>query len=125
MKKDYYNLVELSDDKLVDSNVTVSREITAEEKLLEDINKEKKILQGQRQIDSLGAQITTMSESISNAIEGIRKEVVSMVDGSQSQARINSLKSDLTAMDNKLDDALNKVYYEYISLSLKIEKRKI
>ena len=32
LKKGYYNLVELSDVKLVDSNVTVSRENTAEEK---------------------------------------------------------------------------------------------
>ena len=123
LKKGYYNLVELSDDKLVDSNVTVSREITAEEKLLEESSKEKKILQGQRQIDSLGAQITTISESISSAIEGIRKEVVSMIDGSQSEARIKSLKADLIAQDNKLDDTLNKVYYEYISLLNESEVR--
>ena len=114
IKTAYYELIDSSDEKLDSVSADVSDSTGA--KLVNSNSEEQKALQDQRQIESLCGQITTLSESITNAIENIRKEVVSLPDGSQSEIRVRSLKSDLADLDNKMDDSLNKVYYQYISL---------
>ena len=115
---DYFELLEKSDEKLEESSPTNDSEpVEKEEKVNKGkIMEERQALQEKKLADSLGSQITSLTDSISGSIANISKEVMKMDDGGENVGRVQALRLDLNTLDNKIDDIFNRLYSQYICL---------
>ena len=109
-KKNYFEILEKSDEKLDDAEKPpVEDSDKKEEKFLTQ-----KAQQDERLATTLHNQIVSVTENITTSIDNISSEVKRMDDGGEGVARVQSLKSDLNNLDNKIDEVLSKLYSQYI-----------
>ena len=113
MKEDYFELIELSEEKLEGEPTTV-KEADVETK--ESVEKEIKTSQEKKLKEILGRQVESMTRSISASVQKILSEVSKMEDGTVGEAKVNSLKSDLHALDKKIDGAYCNIFTQYAAL---------
>ena len=118
VKTSYYELLELSDEKLEEpstskDDVTETREPKVD---IMKLQQERQAVQEQKLADSLSSQITTLTDSITSSIDNISKEVKKMEDFGESVGRVQSLRLDLNSLDDKIDDVFSKLYSQYICL---------
>ena len=114
VKDDHYDLVERSEEKLLEISGPSIKVPEVESKV--SVGKEMKLVQEKKWTEALSNQIESLTSSIKASIDKILSEVRKMEDGCEGSAKIQSLKSDLHALDNKVDDSFNNLFNQYVSL---------
>ena len=118
LKTAYFELLELSDEKL-DEGSPLKDDVTDAKEEKADIQKlqhEKQALKEKKLADTLCSHLESLTESISNSIDYISKEVMRMDDCGESVGRVQSIRLDLKTLDDKIDDVFSRLYSQYICL---------
>ena len=100
-KMKHYELIEKSELKLNDSSKVTKDSVGEEEKM--KAQQDIKSQQDKKFADSLGSQISTQTDSISTAIDNVKK----MGDGEESQSMVQSVKDVLNTLNKDIDEVVS------------------